>query len=76
MVLSASSNALLQQIITQLHSAFPIKDMGPRNYFLGIDVKRSSEGFFLSQENYTVDLLERAGMTNCKDAATPTDTKC
>jgi hypothetical protein len=40
--------------------------MGPLNYFLSINVKGSSDGFFLSQVNYVEELLERAGMANCK----------
>jgi histone deacetylase 1/2 len=75
MVLSASSDTLLKHIIAKLRSVFAIKDMGPLRYFLGVDVKRSSEGFFLSQANYVEDLLERAGMSNCKEAATPADAR-
>jgi hypothetical protein len=75
MILSASSTALLQQIIARLKSEFAVKDMGALSYFLGIDVHRSSDGFFLSQSSYVHDLLERAGMANCKPVATPCDTK-
>jgi hypothetical protein len=75
MVLSASSDALLRDVIAKLRSAFAIKDMGPLQYFLGIDVKRTSEGFHLSQAKYVEELLDRSGMTNCKEAATPADTK-
>ena len=35
--------------------------MGPVKYFLGIDVKRNTDGFFLLHSQYAVDLLERAG---------------
>jgi len=49
--------------------------MGPVNHFLGITVHRNSTGFYLSQSQYTAELLERAGMATCNPAATPTDTK-
>ncbi|XP_039778972.1 uncharacterized mitochondrial protein AtMg00810-like [Panicum virgatum] len=75
MILSASSPALLQHIVSQLKSEFAVKDMGPVQYFLGIEVKRSPEGFFLSQSKYASEVLERAGMANCKPVATPADTK-
>nr|CAB3463731.1 unnamed protein product [Digitaria exilis] len=75
MVLAASSTALLQQLVSKLKEAFAVKDMGPLAYFLGIDVQRSDDGFFLSQAQYVDDLLERAGMSTCKPVATPADTK-
>jgi hypothetical protein len=75
MVLIASTDALLWAIIAQLQQEFKIKDMGPLHFFLGVDVQRSSSGFFLSQSQYAEDVLERAGMANCKLLPTPVDTK-
>jgi hypothetical protein len=75
MVLTASSTTLLQHFVQRLRSAFALKDMGPVHYFLGIDVKRSADGFFLSQSKYAAELLQRAGMSNCKPVDTPADTK-
>ena len=49
--------------------------MGPLQYFLGVNIQRHGQGFFLSQAKYAEDLLDRAGMTNCKPALTPIDTK-
>jgi hypothetical protein len=75
MVLTASSTSLLQHIVGRLRSAFAVKDMGPLHYFLGLDVKRNDASFFLSQSKYADKLLERAGMSTCKPADTPADTK-
>ena len=74
MILSASSQDLLQHIVRSLQSAFAVKDMGPVSYFLGIDVQRNREGFLLSQSSYALDVLDRAGMSNCKPVATPDET--
>jgi hypothetical protein len=74
MILSASSQELLQHIVRTLQSAFAVKDMGPVSYFLGIDVQRNREGFLLSQSSYALDVLDRAGMSNCKPVATPAET--
>ncbi|GJU92197.1 ribonuclease H-like domain-containing protein [Tanacetum coccineum] len=41
-VLTASSESLLQQIISLLHQEFAMTDLGPLNYFLGIYVTRDS----------------------------------
>jgi histone deacetylase 1/2 len=74
-VLTASSTALFQRIINDLSGAFAMKDLGPLHYFLGIQVHRTPAGFFLHQEQYDEEILDRAGMRNCKPASTPVDTK-
>ncbi|XP_071678617.1 uncharacterized mitochondrial protein AtMg00810-like [Lolium perenne] len=74
-ILTASSAALLQQLTLRLRDEFAIKDLGALHYFLGIEVTRRPDGFFLHQQKYAHELLERAGMLNCHPVATPVDTK-
>nr|GEW09844.1 ribonuclease H-like domain-containing protein [Tanacetum cinerariifolium] len=73
-ILTASSAALLQQIITSLHQEFDMTGLGALNYFLGISATRSSTCLFLSQKKYACELLERANMVNCNPSRTPVDT--
>jgi hypothetical protein len=74
-VLTASFTALLQRITAQLSSEFAMTDLGKLHHFLGIAVTCSSDGLFLSQRQYTVDLLQRASMAECHPTATPIDTQ-
>nr|XP_020162212.1 uncharacterized mitochondrial protein AtMg00810-like [Aegilops tauschii subsp. strangulata] len=74
-ILTASSPELLQQLTARLRDEFALKDLGALHYFLGIEVVRRADGFFLHQQKYAHELLERAGMLNCKPASTPVDTK-
>lgn len=74
-VLTASSTTLLEQIIAKLQSEFKLKDMGDLSYFLGIEVTRTRSGFFLTQNKYALELLDRVGMSNFKPISTPVDTK-
>lgn len=74
-VLTASSDSLLQSIISCLSSEFAMKDLSPLIYFLGIAVTRHESGLFLSQRKYAEKIIERAGMTSCKPVATPVDTQ-
>ncbi|CAM8988652.1 unnamed protein product [Rhodiola kirilowii] len=50
---------------------FLMNDLGHLHYFLGIEVSSTSEGFFISQEKYIRDLLDRACLTNQRTADTP-----
>ncbi|GJT76205.1 ribonuclease H-like domain-containing protein [Tanacetum coccineum] len=75
MVLTASSDSLLQQIIRSLHQEFAMTDFCSLNYFLGISVTRDSSGLFLSQKKYALEILDRAHMVNCNHSQTPIDTE-
>jgi hypothetical protein len=72
-VLTASSSAFLHHIITQLHAEFSMIDLGSLSHFLGISVTRSSQGLHLSQRQYALDLIQRAGMHDCNPVKTPID---
>ncbi|KAB2625605.1 pentatricopeptide repeat-containing protein [Pyrus ussuriensis x Pyrus communis] len=61
-------------VIHKLSDMFPIKDLGALHYFLGIEVKRSSTGIFLSQTKYILDLLTKANMVGAKPCGTPLST--
>ena len=49
-------------------------DMGPLHHFLGLSVDRRVDGLFLSQRPYMLDILDHAGMRDCKPCSTPVDT--
>jgi hypothetical protein len=53
---------------------FEMSMMGELNYFLGFQVKQIKERTFISQTNYTQDLLKRFGMRDAKPAKTPMGT--
>jgi hypothetical protein len=50
-----------------------MKDLGELHHFSGITVERRPQGLFLHQCQYTVDILERAGMVDRKPCSTPVD---
>lgn len=51
-----------------------MKDLGELHHFLGMHVQRSGNGLLLSQKQYMMELLDRAGMSECKPCLTPVDT--
>jgi len=73
-VLTASSVSLLRHTISALQQEFSMKDLGPLHHFLGISVERKSNGLFLAQKQYTLDIIQRACMVGCKPCSTPVDT--
>ncbi|KAM1540148.1 hypothetical protein ACFX10_004852 [Malus domestica] len=73
-LVTGPSSTAYQTMIKQLSALFPIKDLGALHYFLGIEVKRSSTGIFLSQTKYILDLLTKANMVEAKPCITPLST--
>jgi hypothetical protein len=74
-IVTASSPALLQHVISSLPSEFAMTDLGDLHHFLGISVTRDNSGLFLSQRQYAVDLLQRVGMSECHPTPTPVEAR-
>ena len=65
---------LINQCKKDLASEFEMKDLGILHYFLGLEVRQKSGNIFLHQKKYTVDILKRFGMWNCRPMSTPMET--
>ena len=71
MVVTGNDPEKIKALQNYLSREFEMKDLGPLKYFLGIEVSRSSEGIFLSQRKYALDLLQETGMSGCQPVNTP-----
>ncbi|XP_066373174.1 uncharacterized mitochondrial protein AtMg00810-like [Miscanthus floridulus] len=69
-----ANGAATKALLTDLEAEFALKDLGGLHYFLGIEVKRSSDGLVMSQQRYAIDVVKRANMWNCKPVDTPIST--
>jgi hypothetical protein len=72
-VLTASSPSLLRRLVDALQQEFPVKDLGVLHHFLGVTAEPRPSGLLLHQRQYTLDILERAQMSDCKPCSTPVD---
>lgn len=73
-LITGSSPSLITHIITLLCHKFALKNLGPLHYFLGLDIKRTRHGMFISQTKYAIQLLEQANMLEAKPYSTPIST--
>jgi hypothetical protein len=74
-ILTANTTTLLYSIISSLKNEFSMSDLGDIHHFLGINVHRTSAGLFLSQQQYALEILDRAKMLECNPISTPIDTQ-
>ena len=71
MIITGNDKEEISNLQKHLATEFDMKNLGGLKYFLGIEVARSSQGIFLSQRKYILDLLAETRMLDCKPADTP-----
>ncbi|XP_026445337.1 uncharacterized protein LOC113345905 [Papaver somniferum] len=70
-ILTGSSNILLEKLVKYLGSSFEMKQLGDFHYFLGLEAVRTSDAIKLTQQKYTVEILSKAKMIECNPCSTP-----
>jgi histone deacetylase 1/2 len=70
-VIAGSTPGVVDRLVQSLSDSFPIKDLGPLDYFLGLEASFNSGGMTVTQRKYALDLLHRVNMENCKPTSTP-----
>ncbi len=75
LLIAGNSKSDIEAIKAKLSNRFEMKDLGPAKLMLGIEINRdrSSRQLFVSQSNYTREILDRFGMSDSKRVATPMD---
>jgi hypothetical protein len=71
MIITSDDPEYIAFVKAHLSDQFLMSDIGPLRYFLGIEISSTPERFFLSQEKYIQDLLDRASLTDHRTAETP-----
>ncbi|XP_026442045.1 uncharacterized protein LOC113341352 [Papaver somniferum] len=69
--LPGNPKCLMGKLIASLKTEFAMKYLRNLNFFLGIEPVRHSDSLVLKQKKYTLELLERDKMLECKPCDTP-----
>ncbi|KAK2989892.1 hypothetical protein RJ640_019475 [Escallonia rubra] len=70
-ILTGNSLPSINRIVGALNAEFSVKDLGPLNYFLGIEVVHTDQGLLLLQRKYITDLLNQTHLDAAKPVHTP-----
>ena len=70
-LLITSEEHLIKKCKQELTTEFEMKDLGLLHYFLELEVWQQDNCIILNQGKYTIDILTKFGMMECKPAATP-----
>ena len=70
-IFGSTNNELCEWFSKCMHSEFDMSMMGELNYFLGLQIKQTSNGIYVHQGKYVKELLKRFGFENVKSKPTP-----
>ncbi|GKU94149.1 hypothetical protein SLEP1_g7678 [Rubroshorea leprosula] len=70
-IITGSDSSAVQSLIQIMGARFSLKDLGPLNFFLGVEAIPTAAGLFLSQHRYITDLLQQYNMHEAKPVPTP-----
>jgi len=73
-IFGATLDSLAHEFSKEMKQELEISMIGELNYFLGLQVKQTSEGIFISQSEYAKDLVKRFGLDGKSHARTPMST--
>ena len=71
LILTDDSDSGMAEVKGLLKKKFEMKDLGELRYFLGLEVIRCDAAIWLSQRQYSLDMLSKYGMTACKPLSVP-----
>jgi len=75
-IITTTSNVIIQQLTTKLHSNFSLKQLGKLDYFLGIEIKSVVDGtILLTQSKYIEDFLQKTKMAEARSISSPVTTQ-
>lgn len=72
-ILTGSSQSLIDEITMSLEGEFPMTDGGKLSYFLSVKADHNEGGIMLSQSHYAREIVLKAGMIELKPISTHVD---
>ncbi|KAI3685467.1 hypothetical protein L6452_34711 [Arctium lappa] len=70
-IFGATDESLCDEFASLMKSQYEMSMMGELTFFLGLQVKQSSEGIFINQSKYIRDLLKKFNFENSSPMKTP-----
>ncbi|GKA98891.1 putative ribonuclease H-like domain-containing protein [Tanacetum coccineum] len=74
-IFGSTNKSWCDEFETLMKGRFQMSSMGELTFFLGLQVKQSQTGLFISQDKYVADMLKKFDLASVKTAITPMETK-
>ncbi|KAF2308357.1 hypothetical protein GH714_000231 [Hevea brasiliensis] len=73
LIFTRNSPLMFEEFKKEMAEEFDMTDIELMSYYLGIEVKQSDDGIFISQKAYAVKILKEFNMENCQLVSTPVE---
>jgi len=73
-IFGSTNDSLCKEFSQDMQNEFEMSMMGELNFFLGLQIKQTKNGIFISQSKYCKELINKFGMENAKHMVTPLST--
>ncbi|GJW17184.1 ribonuclease H-like domain-containing protein [Tanacetum coccineum] len=73
-IFGSTKKKLCTEFEKMMHKKFQMSSMGELTLFLGLQVKQTEDGIFISQDKYVIEILKKFGFSDVKTASTPMET--
>ena len=73
-IFGATKQSMIDMFVKTMTKEFEMSMVGELNYFLGLQVKQTEAGIFVSQSTYARNLVKRFDLETSKNARTPMST--
>ena len=70
-IVTGNDSTQIHNLITTFDQVFELKDLGPLNYFLGIQITKTSHDLTLTQSKYASNVLHKFHIKHSKPTKTP-----
>jgi hypothetical protein len=75
-IFGSDDDRLSQKFSKDMQNEFEMSLLGELSFFMGLQIRQSNQGIFISQTKYIREMLKRFGMEDCKPVITPMQTSC
>jgi hypothetical protein len=75
-IFGSDDDRLSQKFTKDMQNEFEMSLLRELSFFMGLQIRQSNQGIFISQTNYIREMLKRFGMEDCKPVITPMQTNC
>nr|GEY03510.1 putative ribonuclease H-like domain-containing protein [Tanacetum cinerariifolium] len=73
-IFGSTKKSLCDEFEALMHKRFQMSSMGELTFFLGLQVKQSDKGIFISQDKYVAKILKKFDFSSVETTSTPIET--